>query len=100
MALHVIKSTNDFQRPLENWYALPIIQQTWLHLKTHFQNARKYMRKVRGKTMREAVFQTANNISEEIQEVKDELQTVQISVLEALADKQSTISQIANNIGQ
>ena len=100
MALHVIKNTNDFRRPLEDWYALPLIQQTWLNLKTHFQKARKYTRKVCGKTMREAGYHTANNICEEIKDVKDDLQTVQTSVLEALADNQSMLSQVANNIGQ
>ena len=58
------------------------------------------MRKVRGKTMREAGYHTANNICEEIKDVKDDLQTVQTSVLEALADNQSMLSQVTNNIGQ
>ena len=80
-------------------YALPLLQQTWLNLKTHFQNARKYMRKAYGKTMRDGGLQAVNHILEEIQEVKENLQSVQTSVLEALADNQSAISQVSNNIG-
>ena len=73
MALSVIKSTNDYHRSLEDWYALPLIQQTWPNMKTQFLTARKYMRKAQGATMRDGGLQAVNHISEEIREVKDNL---------------------------
>ena len=89
IALHVIKSTNDFQQGLHDWYNLPVVNQTWLRLKQHFQTARRNLKKMRGPFMREAGFHQANKISPEIQDVKDNLETIQEaqrSVLSAIED--------------
>jgi hypothetical protein len=99
MALSVIKNTNDYHRPLEDWYARALIEQTWPNLKTHFLTARKYMRKARGATMRDGGLHAVNHISEEIREVKSDLQSVQASDLEALAENQSAFSHVINNMG-
>ena len=66
IALHVIKSTNDFQQGLHDWYNLPAANQTWLRLKQHFQTARRNLKKMRGPIMQEAGFHQANKISSEI----------------------------------
>ena len=100
IALQVIKGTNDYTRALEDWYCLPLLNQTWINLKSHFQEARRTMKKVRGKTMKDAGFNSINIITEDIKEVKDSLNAVQASVLDALADNHSVMSHVANNISQ
>ena len=45
LALYVIKSTRDYERGINDWYALPTGAQIWLGLKTHFQTARKIWKK-------------------------------------------------------
>ena len=102
IALHVIKSTNDYERGLSDWYALPTVNQTWLTLKQHFQKARRDLRKMRGGAMRDAGFHQANQISEEIKDVKENLNSMQEAqrhVLAAIEDNQSMMSQVANHIG-
>ena len=50
--------------------------------------------------MRDAGFSAANVLTENIQEVKNDLKDVQTTVLEALAENQNMFSQAANHIGQ
>ena len=103
IALHVIKSTNDFQQGLHDWYNLPAANQTWLRLKQHFQTARRNLKKMRGPIMQEAGFHQANKISSEIQDVKNNIETMQEaqrSVLSAIEENQNMMSHVANHIGQ
>ena len=49
--------------------------------------------------MRDGGLHAVNHISNEIREVKTNLQSMQASVLEALAENQSAFSQVINNMG-
>ena len=60
IALGVLKRTGDYERPIKNWYTLNAPAQNWLGLKTHFNNARRLLRKSRGVTMQAAGFHGAN----------------------------------------
>ena len=65
----VISNTHDFETALINWHSLPVHSQTWPAFKTHFTIARRFLRKVRGKTMRTAGFHQANLISSNLETV-------------------------------
>ena len=102
IALHVIKATNDYQQGLHDWYGLPAVNQTWLRLKQHFQTARRNLKKIRGASMQDVGFHQANQISSEIQDVKDNIETMQEaqrSVLTAIEENQTMMTQVANHIG-
>ena len=102
IALHVIKSTRDFERGLNDWYVLPTQNQTWLHLKTHFQSARRNLKKSRGNTLRAAGYHQANQITDEIQEVQKNIQSMQEaqqSVLSAIEENQNMMSMVVNHMG-
>ena len=50
--------------------------------------------------MRDAGFSAANVLTENMQEVKNDLKDVQTTVLEALTENQNMFLQVANYIGQ
>ena len=103
IALHVIKSITDSQRGLSDWYALPTAGQMWLNLKIHSQTARQNRKKVRGSSIHDAKLHQANQNIEEIQYVKQSLQTMQEaqrSVFAAIEDNQTTMSQVASHLRQ
>jgi len=58
----IIYNTHDFETVLLNWHSLPPIQQTRTNFKTSITSARRFLRKVRGETMRSAGFHQANMI--------------------------------------
>ena len=64
----------------------------WATLKTHFTSARRYLKKVRGRTMQTAGFHQANLISSSLDtvcaEVLAEVLNVQNIVLEAMTNVQ------------
>lgn len=100
VALGVIKKTNDYVKGLSDWFALPA-GQTWLNFKTHFQTAKRNLRKVRGATMRDTSFHAANKLSEDLQDVKDKMNTfkeVQKTVLGAIDENCNVMTQVANHI--
>ena len=96
IGIHIIKQTGDFHQALLNWYALPRVNQTWNTFKTHFQNERRALRKVRGPTMQQAGYHQANMLSDEVRAVRNELGTLQTSILE----NNNVLQQVAMNIGQ
>ena len=69
LGLQVIINTDNYERPLEDWYALPL-GQTQLQFKNHFSLAQHNMIKVRKATMRHKDYQTADQMSEDITDVK------------------------------
>ena len=101
IALAINKCTGDFQTGLQDWYKLLRNGRTWMALKAHFQQARNNLKQVRGPTMQGAGFCAVNNLSQEVQQLSDEisrLQTAQSTVLEAVADNQTVLSTVANHL--
>lgn len=100
LGIVVIKKTNDYVRGLTDWYALPP-GQTWLNFKNHFQTAKRNLCKVRGATMRDTSFHAANQLSEDLQDVKqiiDNFEEVQKTVLGAIDENRNVMTQVANHI--
>ena len=65
IGVQLIKNFNDYEKGLSEWYDLPNDSKTWANFKPHFENARESLRKVRGITMRNTIFnQQANAILE------------------------------------
>ena len=85
IALQVIKSTRDYERGINDWYALPVANQNWLRLKAHFQTACQALKKSRGNSIRDTGFHQANQITEEIQDVKENLHSMQEAQRSVLA---------------
>ena len=63
IALTVLKNTGDFQQAILEWYQLPLVDQTYPRLKTHFNRHRRLLKKSRGASMQAAGFHSANQIS-------------------------------------
>ena len=66
-----------------------------MNYKTHFLDAKKFLCQVRGPTLKRAGFHEANALTNEVQEVKSDLQKVQSSI----DDNQSVLQELVNHIG-
>ena len=64
--LTLIKNINDFEKALEEWYDLPVVNQMWLDFKAHFTFAQDKLCCVCGPTMRNATFNHQANIKSKL----------------------------------
>ena len=93
IAEQLIKNFNDFEKGLEEWYALPAENQTWPDFKLHFEQAHKKLRKLRGKTMRNTSFsQTANMITDRVlEQIQAKTQEEKEDILRHIADSEQKV---------
>ena len=91
LGVAIISNTHDFETALINWHSLPHQQQTWTAFKTAFTTARRFLRKVRGITMRSAGFHQANLIAENLNIVREEVLTEVHNVQNVVADAMAYI---------
>ena len=61
LGVKLIRNMCDFKTGLTNWFARPTAEHTWANFKLHFDDAYKALSKVRGKTMRNTIFQNQAN---------------------------------------
>ena len=64
--LEIIKKTADFEVAMGAWYDRPPAEKTWVNFKTHFSQAHRKLKKVRGTTMRNTTFHQVNQLAEQI----------------------------------
>ena len=87
----IISNTHDFENALLTWHAKDHVNQTWTAFKAHFTTARKFLRKVRGKTMRSAGFHQANMLAENLDSVRHEVLNEVHNVQNVVANAMSNI---------
>ena len=63
MPLRIIKNSNDFEDGIKEWLTRPVLEHTWANLKTHFEDARELLRKIRGPSMTNTAYQQANLVA-------------------------------------
>ena len=102
IGLTVIRNTRDFERALGDWEQLPAIRKTWDRFKTHFKDAQKQLRAIRGPTMQQAGYHHANHLAsqlrEDINKRDSELLTVIQSAMETASVAPSAISSEVSTI--
>ena len=82
LGLRIIKNSNDFENGIEQWYERPVVEHTWDNFKTHFEEAREKLKKIRGSDMRNSAFQHANFVANE---VRADIARTHDSIMQALA---------------
>ena len=87
IGLRIIKNTNDFEDGINKWYNRPAAEHTWENFKTHFENARELLKQIRGADIQHSSFQQANFVANE---VRAEIAQTHASILQALAENQTT----------
>ena len=98
LGLTVARNTRDFERALETWEDKPAIEKTWNNFKTHFKEAQKRLKAIRGPTMQQAGCHHANVLANAMkeetkvnnEEVLSSLQTV--ITQPSTADETSTLT--------
>ena len=60
--IDIIQKTGDMEKGLVDWFEKPSNEQTWNNFKTHFTQAHRALRKIRGKTIQNSPFHQANSI--------------------------------------
>ena len=78
MSIQLIINMCNFEKGLIDWYARPTIEHTWLNFQTHFEDSHQTLRKVRGLTMQNTIFQQqANYVTENLlSEIRRDNQSV------------------------
>ena len=97
IGLAVLKRTELYSNALGDWYKRPVAEHTWVNFKAHFQTARRLLKKLRGPTLGQTSL--TNALTEQVRTVREELNSLhetQSSMLQAVSDNQSVLSQMAN----
>ena len=82
LGLRIIKNSSDFENGIEQWYERPVVEHTWDNFKTHFEEAREKLKKIRGSDMRNSAFKHANFVANE---VRADIARTHDSIMQALA---------------
>ena len=101
IALTVIKNTGDYQQGILEWYQQPLANQTYPAFKTHFNRHCRLLKKSRGASMQAAGFHSANEIYEEVKDVKNEsleIKEAQSTIVSSILDNETVLTQVANQI--
>lgn len=94
----MVRNTRDFERALETWEDKPAIEKTWDDFKTHFKEAQKKLKAIRGPTMQQAGCHHANVLAnamkEEIKVNNEEVLSLLQTVITqpSTADETSTLT--------
>ena len=101
LGIQLLRNMCDFETGLINWFARPTAKHTWTNFKDHFDDAYKALEKVRGKTMRNTIFQAQANsvtsavldqIKEDNERVRTEIRASEqkmFSMLETVIDSET-----------
>ena len=85
MGITIISNTQNFETTLIAWHSLTPLAQIWARFKHIFTTVRRYLRKVRLKTLRSAGFRQvilmAANLYDVCNEVLQEVRHVQTNVI-------------------
>ena len=66
LGVNIIQKTGDLETALMQWFEKDTADQTWSNFKTHFSNAHRSLRKVRGKEIKNTPFHQANSIAQRV----------------------------------
>ena len=93
MGLTVLRNTRDFERGLGDWELKTVRDKTWQGFKTHFTNAQKQLKAIRGPTMQQAGYHHANHLAQQMRTDLDERNNEMMSIIQtALSHASSTPS--------
>ena len=67
-ALHIIRSTHDFEKALGYWHAKAVGDKTWSNLKAHFAQTQEALKAIRGPTMAQAGFHQMNMVANDMRD--------------------------------
>ena len=100
MGLTVIRNTRDFEKALGEWELLPTNQKTWVKFKSHFTEAQKQLKAIRGPTMQQAGYHHANMLAEQLKSDMERRDNSSLSTPSLASSDCSTItpSQHANSV--
>ena len=66
IGLTVIRNTRDFEKDLGNWESLAAARKDWQTFQTHFKDAQKQLKAIRGPTMQQAGYHHANHLAQQL----------------------------------
>lgn len=94
MGLTVIRNTRDFEKALGDWE--PIVNKTWTLFKSHFSDAQKQLKAIRGPTMQQAGYHHANHLAQQIQSEIQQRDTDLLTLIQTVVDSSSVSPSIAS----
>lgn len=93
LGITIIRNTGDFETGLTTWYAKASADHTWPNFKEHFNETYQNLIKVRGISMRGTAFQANQLITDQLNQLRNEV----IGGMNALATAHETV---VNNLAQ
>ena len=95
IGLTVIRNTRDFERALGDWEAIPAADKTWERFKSHFKDAQKQLRAIRGPTMQQAGYHHANHLARQLREDIEKRDNELLSVIQSAMETSSQAPSMA-----
>ena len=95
IGLTVIRNTRDFERALGDWETLTAGDKTWDRFKSHFKEAQKQLRAIRGPTMQQAGYHHANHLASQLREDIEKRDTELFSVIQSAMETASQAPSLA-----
>ena len=95
MGLTVIRNTRDFERALGDWENLPARRKTWDQFKTHFKDAQKQLKAIRGPTMQQAGYHHANHLADQLRQDIEKRDTELLTVIQSAMETASVAPSMA-----
>ena len=90
LGLTIIRKTRDFEKGQQEWNDLAPHLKDWAHFKTHFHNAQRDLKRIRGPSMQQAGFVQANHLAEELRTALNSNQIEVMNMLAKLEQKDDT----------
>ena len=85
IGLTLIKSTRDFEKALDKWNALGNTK-TWEIFKSHFRDAQRELKEIRGPTMQQAGYNHANMLASQLRVDLGNQQTEMMAMVQTLVE--------------
>ena len=95
MGLTVIRNTRDFEKALGEWELLATNQKTWAKFKSHFTEAQRQLKAIRGPTMQQAGYHHANMLAEQLKSDMERRDNDLFSVIQSVVDSTASPPSLA-----
>ena len=98
LALTVIRNTRDFEQALIAWENKRPAEKTWENLKTHFKQAQKELKAIRGPTMQQAGYHHANMLAQTLKQDLDQQNDKLLSMMQSVMEQSMAPTEPASDI--
>ena len=94
--LEIIQRTGDMEKGLSEWFEMNPANKNWDNFKTHFSNAHRTLKQIRGKAIQNTAFQQANSLVQSVnanlEDIRSEINSLALSRANTPPPEASTLT--------